>query len=159
MKKIFTFIILVILVCSCSRKVTKSIEKEEIKKDSVYSSVKETYKDSTFIVKADSAQVTLDDCNITEIPVVSETKGIKLTVKKEKGKLIVTALCKELELKIKLLQKEITNYQSQLRSKSNITVTEKIKEVKYKPWYLVALSWIGIIGLVVLGIKIYKKWN
>jgi hypothetical protein len=83
-------------------------------------------------------------------PVSKTVKNAKLTVHRQSGNsLKIDCNCDTVEIKAKLLHTLETEY----KARSQIQNSTTVERVKYTPWHIIALAWLG--GLFLIGLVGY----
>lgn len=158
MKKLFSaslllFVCSVMLLVGCSRKVTPPTS-SKVTSDSIITDRYVIERDTT--LKTPSALVGLK-IPLTTIkegfkPVENSKKQSKVSAKVENGNLVVDCKCDSLEIAAKIRD----TYESALRKTTTVeTITQ---EVRYVPWYIKLLAWIGAFALTGLVVLLARKF-
>lgn len=77
---------------------------------------------------------------LTEDPVTRTNGNAKVELYKKDDIIYANAVCDSLELKLQLKDELIETYRLQLK---DTTITLPPEQIKYVPWYIKALAWIG----------------
>jgi hypothetical protein len=152
MKKIFAFLLFIVLLSSCAKKITSVSTFEQSDSTRVDSVV--SYVDTTVVVPADSSVLTavVVDGELPEVKVVTGRSRIKVSVKK--GELKAECYCDSLEKEFKILQTKVKQTNVKKEKKSEHTVDK----VNYLTWWQKLLMWIGVVALLFVAGMLVKKF-
>lgn len=142
-------LLLIIFASGCCSQKTASIDTHTTVKDSTVVSFEPV--DTLISVPEDKVKVVVPVSELSEIPLVKTGNRTRLSIAMVDE--VITAECRADELKqeIELLQKTIDHYK-----KTETTTTETIiEEVKYVPWLVEVLAWIGGIALALVGFQLF----
>lgn len=158
LNKLLFFIILALLVTSCSPRIIKEVSV----KDSIIYKEKVVYKDTTIfkylpgdtvykntIVYVDKVTGLVNSKKLSAFTSLAEASAWVYN-----SKLFLNLIQKDTTIEIRLdsVIKEATYWKEKYQSNSSVVV----KEVTKSPWYMKVLAWIGSLSLVVIGLWIYK---
>jgi hypothetical protein len=151
---VFGFIFLV----SC-RSTAPSVSTQRT--DSVAVTETNSFQDTSVYSPADSVSITTEiwtpsstgedmpAFTLSSPTVTSKSKSATVKASIKDGILKVDCNCDSTELKLKIAQKIISTYHSQSENRSEV----KVEQVKFIPWYINILAWIG--GCTTAGVLIY----
>ena len=88
---------------------------------------------------------------LTETPIKKTHGNASVELYKKNETIFASASCDSLELEIQLKDKLIETYRELIK---DTQTTLPPVEVKYIPWIIKILAWIGGIALLILGIKV-----
>ena len=147
MKNAIILLLLIIFAASCGGQKTASVEQHTTVKDSTVVTFKPV--DTIITVPEEKVRIEVPVSELNEVPLVK--KGERTTLSISMIGEVLSAECKaeQLERKIQLMEKTI----ARLRSTTTDRTETIIQEVKYVPWYIKTLAWIGGITLLVFGIR------
>jgi len=134
------FGLLLLLFSACNPKLQPITQSKQIEKDSVFTTVKHVYKDTTIVIPGDKIEVKAPVYSISETPTIIRTQnGLNLSLQRLNDSIL--ANCNQ-EDKIQIIQLQnqiIETYQSKIKQ---LEQTEIIKEA-YTPKFTKILAWIG----------------
>ena len=163
MKKLILLLILLSTI-SCSRRAYPVSEKTTQTKDSVIV-IRDTIilHDTTFVFKGDSSHIqvlaTVDSAGQAELPLTTtESPRLKSSVSITKGIVRVDCICKDLEEKVKLQERRITEL-TKINDSQKTAITLR---VSFIPTWAKVLSGIGafyLLGtLIFIIIRLHSKF-
>ena len=158
LNKLLFFIILALLVTSCSPRIIKEVSV----KDSIVYKEKIVYKDTTIFKYLPGDTVYKNTIVYVDrlTGLVNSKKLFAFTSLAEasawvyNSKLFLNLIQKDTTIVVRLDSaiKEATYWKEKYQSNSSVVV----KEVTKSPWYMKVLAWIGSLSLVVVGLWVYK---
>lgn len=142
--KAFLIILSTFLLASCGS-VQESTKTQETVSDSTSVNVKEVKRDTVIEVPGDTTKVSIPVFDLDEKPqhFESNTKRSSLTIRKVNDTLDIDCKCERYKEQIQLLDKIIKRQRKIITTKK----TEKSVPVKFTPWYMKALGWVGALAL------------
>jgi len=151
LKNLIFIICALFLLVSCGTQ-KPQLKKETYIKDSISVEKQTVWKDTTITVPADSLRikVKLEELSIKPIRAVSESGNMAAEISKVNDDLIVDCKVDELVKQVQLLETTIKQLTSRFEAdKETVEVP-----VKFIPWYVEILAWVGGIGLLVVIIYV-----
>jgi len=132
--------LLVLLFSSCNPKLQPTTHTKQIEKDSVFTTVKHVYKDTTIVIPGDKIEVKVPVYSLSEIPTTIRTKdGLHLQLQRLNDSILANCNQEDKRQIIQLQNQIIQTYQSKIKQ---LEQTEIIKE-KYTPKLTKILAWVG----------------
>ncbi len=152
MNKILFFLIILFSVASCCSR--KPISASKTIHDTIRVSEFVKVRDTVFVTKPTGTSIDIPVSKITEIknPIISKKDNSTLTVRREKDTVFIDCDCDSIKLKAQIRDKII--------NKDRIRSEVELREVpvKFIPWYIKILAWIGgIFIVVIIGVMIGKS--
>lgn len=146
--RLLTAILFAILLTGCCS--TRPLATTVSTLDSTHTERKVRQRDTLIKLPFYKVEIVKAAGDLTEEPVVKRNGGASVELFKRNDSIYARALCDSLELKLKLQDSIISTYR---QVKTDTTITLPPVEVKYIPWYIKALAWIGGIAVLFLAIK------
>lgn len=126
-------------------------------KDSTWTETRYVKRDTTITIPGDTTFIRIPITEITETPIVRNSGRSSAKIKKVGNDLEITAICEQYVQNIELLETQI----KQLQKIVELTEKKTTIPVKYVPWTVKILAWIGAVclgaGFVFIGFKLLKK--
>lgn len=157
MKKLFYILLIgfgALLLFGCkSQKPT--LTKSRVVKDSVSVTTRIVPRDTIVPVPGDSLRfsVPLEAIGIEPIKAVSESGKVKASISRKDDQIIVDCKTEELELKLRLLDKEI----EKLKTTKVVETETKYVPERFVPWWVKILAWAGGVSIALLALKLILK--
>ena len=146
---LYIFIFILILGCGSKRPIVNTVNTF----DSTY--VEKFVKIRDTIVKIPSSKVGVvaDAKDLNEEPIKRSNGNSTVELYKKNDSIFANASCDSLELQLKLKDSLISTYR--LRE-TDTTITLPPVEIKYIPWLIKILAWIGGLSLLYFGFRLFR---
>ena len=150
MKRLIPTLLILMLVIGCG--CPKQLVASQSVTDTLVVEKKVVLRDTVFQTKTAKVFVEVPTLNIEHFDKLSAQEGnARVIIQRVRDTLRVTAQCDSLKLRAQL-RDELTHE----IQKTHVVDTQIIK-VRYTPWPVKALAWVGGIGLGLIGVKIAFK--
>lgn len=151
MKNTLFLLLVLIFATGCGSQKTASIEEHTTVKDSTVVTYQPV--DTIISITGEKVKVEVPVNELSPIPLIKKGERTSLSISMV-GE-VITAECnvEDLKKKIRLLNKIIENH----KETETIKTETIIEEVKYVPWYIKILAWIGGFVFFLFGFKLLIK--
>lgn len=148
MKPVLLILIFVLVTGCCGAKRIPTTSVSTLQATTIEKVVRE--RDTIVNLPYYKVGVAIHQDKITEDPIFRKTGNARVEVYKKNDSIFATAECDSLELQLKLRDSIISTY---TELKTDTTVTLPPEEIKYIPWPVKMLAWIGGLTLLYFGIR------
>lgn len=136
------------LIVSCGRRPITNLVSTI---DSTHVERKVNIRDTIINLPFYKVGVSVAEKDLTETPLTKTNGNAKVELYKKDEIIYANATCDSLELQLKLKDSIISTFRDR---KTDTVISLPPEQVKYVPWYIKTLAWIGGIALLILGIKV-----
>ncbi len=112
-------------------------------------------RDTLVTIPGDTLKVSIPIFEITEEPITRTNGRTSATVNRTGNDLTIECLCEEYKQLIEVLETTISKQQKVLELRDEINT----EYVKYTPWYIKSLAFIGVAAIIVVGAKLILKFK
>jgi len=132
--------IFVLLFSACNPKLQPTTQVTKIEKDSIFTTIKHVYKDTTIVVAGDKIELKVPVYSLSEIPTTIRTQnGLNLSIQKINDSILANCNQQDKVQIIQLQNQIIDTYRTKIKQLEQV---EQI-QVPYTPKITKILAWIG----------------
>ncbi|MCH4824293.1 hypothetical protein ML462_14045 [Gramella lutea] len=150
--KYFFILLLVISLYGCGsqrRPITNTVSTL----DSTYVDSRIRLRDTVIKVPFQKVSISADQQDLTEKPITKSNGKANVSLFKKDNVIYANAECDSLELQLKLKDSIISTFR---QVKTDTTITLPPERIKYIPWIVKILAWIGGLSLLYFGWKLFR---
>lgn len=119
-------------------------------KDSTVTTVTQIKRQEIVTVPGDSIKIRIPILDLSDTPITKKSTRATATVRKVDGNIEVDCKCEQYLAQIEVMDKLIETQRQLIK----MSMETRVEEVRYVPWYHKVLSFIGLMAVLYLGIKI-----